>query len=37
MRLDQTSEGAIRRARRHLSSNEAEKYLNDKWRLRIIK
>ncbi|KAF1954825.1 hypothetical protein CC80DRAFT_475553 [Byssothecium circinans] len=34
--VDQTYRGAWRRARRHMSTAEAEKYLDGKWRLRII-
>jgi len=36
---DQTSEGGPRRIRRHLSTDEADQYLNstDTWRLQIIK
>jgi hypothetical protein len=35
--LDHTPESALKRARRHLSEAEAELYLNEDWRFRIIK
>ena len=34
---DLTRESAARRARRHLTAEEAAKYLNDQWRLRVVK
>ncbi|KAI1079848.1 hypothetical protein F5B20DRAFT_590399 [Whalleya microplaca] len=34
--VDQTFEGGLRRARRHMTSEEAEEYLNGNWRIRIV-
>lgn len=34
---DHTADGAMRRFRRHLTEEEAHKYLDGHWRLRIIK
>ena len=35
--VDLTPEGATRRAKRHLTKEEADTYLNENWRLRIVK
>lgn len=34
---DQTLEGGFRRAKRHMTAAEAEKYLDGNWRIRIVK
>ncbi|OJJ52520.1 hypothetical protein ASPSYDRAFT_51938 [Aspergillus sydowii CBS 593.65] len=34
--VDQTLEGGFRRAKRHMTAAEAEKYLDGNWRIRIV-
>lgn len=35
--LDQTLDGGLRRAQRHMTDEEVSKYLNGDWRIRIVK
>lgn len=36
-KTDQTLDGGLRRAQRHMTHEEAEKYLDGNWRVRIVK